>query len=496
MKTYALVIFGLALGWTWVAPNTPWRASCRRYEALAAQLRYFPTDDFLYDRPFNDHWNPMPKKWDQAWEAVYREFENLQTPVADLIGLTRHSSPKVRTLAMGALYHREDFHLLPYIAAAGSKDKTFGMPRRILGGLFHPRIQDEPPEILDQTVAEIATKFLRSWLNSSGNSWQSMEVYWEARKDRAFCASWFQFRLQRALQGIRPINENRLGLVKLVRRDVDKLPPPDRDWTLLWVGANWLNHEIHYHFASKDDLLQAGQRLGPQRLLKELRGEKVSDDPDLMPTRGPSDITVFVLRHAVHLLRPGDAPTLLEGEKRWYSPMWAIAAAELRPESAEGVLRSAMTRFRGLYDEQYRAWLAEALWRLGGLPQLDYLVEWFYQEQPKTGGSNDAKPWFVKALKNSQEGRKFFAAILADKRFEAVEGITVVPMAEIINHWSGRNLWDPKSLRGLGHFFWINDYHLRPQEIEKGYPQQTADALRQLADLRWQLQASVHEWNK
>jgi hypothetical protein len=123
-------------------------------------------------------------------------------------------------------------------------------------------------------------------------------------------------------------------------------------------------------------------------------------------------------------------------------------------------------------------------------------VEWFYQEQPKTGGSNDAKPWFVKALKNSQEGRKFFAAILADKRFEAVEGITVVPMAEIINHWSGRNLWDPKSLRGLGHFFWINDYHLRPQEIEKGYPQQTADALRQLADLRWQLQASVHEWNK
>src|SRR5688572_17256113 len=75
-------------------------------ERAAAQLKYFPTGEFLFDRHEE---RLIPKDWQATWLEAYRTINmGVQAPRADILALLKHENPTVRTLALGILYHQED----------------------------------------------------------------------------------------------------------------------------------------------------------------------------------------------------------------------------------------------------------------------------------------------------------------------------------------------------------------------------------------------------
>jgi hypothetical protein len=198
----------------------------------------------------------------------------------------------------------------------------------------------------------VAAAFVNVYLRAAGYYYgvqgkgkdAGFDAYWALRKDRAFGASWFAVQLSRAEQGTSPTPPGRLARIRFVRRRIDGLPPPDRAWTLLWLSGENGGAAL----VTEEELLNACQELGPDRLLQMLRQQPPSDDPDLRArtnNNGPyKRMTWFVLRHARALLRPGDAEALLACE-RWerdyqnhrvidpnITPYWATAAADLQPQ--------------------------------------------------------------------------------------------------------------------------------------------------------------------
>src|SRR5262249_41838711 len=127
----------------------------KRFEELAKELKMFPTGEISYgrgDRPAM--MRLIPPKWTEPWFKIYAEVGNDKDDVADLIGLLKHDDPKVRTLALAALFRREDPKLLPHLAAL-MKDTDKTVPdvqiRRAIA--FPPKDGDLlPQDFQEQTV--------------------------------------------------------------------------------------------------------------------------------------------------------------------------------------------------------------------------------------------------------------------------------------------------------------------------------------------------------
>src|SRR5262249_49561383 len=133
-----------------------------------------------------------------------------------------------------------------------------------------------------------------------------------------YCASWFAVKLLRASQGTRPTPKDRLGEVRAVRKEIEKLPPVDRALTLLWLREQTGGDAL----IGEKDLVQACKKLlGPDRLLDILRKRPLTDDPDLHPGRDEfrtARMIRFVLKDADQLLRPKDADAVLACEADYH----------------------------------------------------------------------------------------------------------------------------------------------------------------------------------
>src|SRR5207247_2055628 len=82
----------------------------KRFEELAKELKMFPTGEISYgrgDRPAASM-RLIPAKWTEPWFKIHAHLATDKDDVADLIGLLKHNDPKVRTLALAALFRRED----------------------------------------------------------------------------------------------------------------------------------------------------------------------------------------------------------------------------------------------------------------------------------------------------------------------------------------------------------------------------------------------------
>ena len=161
-------------------------------------------------------------------------------PVADLVTLTRHADPKVRTLALLQLFATGDPKLLPDIFAL-TRDTAETFPAHTPVAMLMPGTFKDVPKT-PQKVGDVAEGMVRFYLERAGYEYGSAGVsgcpgfddYWRQRKDRTRLASWFTVQLDRATQGTTPIPANRESRFNALRAAVERLDGDDRLWYRCW----------------------------------------------------------------------------------------------------------------------------------------------------------------------------------------------------------------------------------------------------------------------
>jgi WD40 repeat protein len=354
-------------------------------ELLAQRLPCFLVNEFLWDRMddrFMERTDWMsPAAWRECQEVLAKINDRERYSTKALVALLEHANPRVRTLALAALFAKEDGHLLPFIyPLTRDQAPTFDA--------YAPRLPGERPLAFpggmpapkkEHTVGQVAGKMLHAYLEAGNGvrqfrefNRQQYESYWETRKDRQWCGSWFAVQLARATQRTTPVSPKRQSWVQAVYQRLSSLPPLDRAWCCLWLDGEGLTN-------AEPALLEAGKTLGPDRLLALLQGRIDCADPDIQSTRQPL-MGSFVLRHAADLLRPEQADAVMQCAGN--EGLKIVAVARLLPRRARQLLHNALAQQdpQAFGTSPERALQAATLWDLEGSHDLDFLLKWFYEE--------------------------------------------------------------------------------------------------------------------
>jgi hypothetical protein len=455
------------------------------FERIVRELAIFGPSQFLYGfRQDLQGTDAAPAR--EFFEIVERRDRTAN----DFRQLLPHPDPKVRTLALIALYLLDDPTVLPDIFRFVRDDaETF---RALVPVAAMARIGGANPTE-KQTVGAIATRILQVYLESggylygpSGGREPGFEAYWKTHAQRSSSAGWWTVRLARASHATSPTPRDRIDPIRQLRARIDALPEPDRTFVLLWLNGDAGSDVL----VSTDELIALSKQLGSDTLLKILERRILSDDPDLQPR--PSNnyayarMCLFILQNATSVLRPTDASVLLARE-RWerdheahnvsdplITPWWAIAAAALNDRETVSILRRAHERFDGQYDGEHRLELAHALCELTGNEQIPAVVDWFYQELTHPPLSTFALPSALTRLLAIDHGRdRFLRTLIEDSRFDSLSWKSLEVLARAMNATVGRPLISEEEMARVS---WP-DFDLFVQDIparRRLYPEQTA----------------------
>lgn len=496
--------------------NTPVDDARSELERLAGELKFFPTGDFLYNRMTRDG---RRKQSLPCYALLSRDLMDRNFDTSSLVKLLNHQDAKVRTLAMAALFDKEDPHVLPHLVKlADDKSSTFPAPRwpnavRLEG----PRVFEQP-----QTVSGICKTLVNAYLKPAGYHYfrdkLEFDDYWKSHKSRENCASWMQVKVNRAGGGTSPTPKHRVPALKRVREQIDAIAGMDAPLTLLWLAARRTEWDESggadatlgaRPLATREELIDACQQLGRERLMQILNRQPPTDDPDLQPRRTNNwmykRMCLFILRNASELFEEEDSSALLHaeaGEQKYrendigdptLTGLWATAAASLRPKDAHRVLHEAYSRLDREYQSDDRSELSIALWNHCGVKETKFLVNWFYTEQSDHGGFPHNLSYFLRQLRGTND-RSIYSALIREDRFNQLDWQSVETMAKVVNGWVDDPVVDPKDLQEAWHPLGQSRYHWNRDKARDEYPKETAKLEAELARWRAELRKSVSTW--
>ena len=238
--------------------------------------------------------------------------------------------------------------------------------------------------------------------------------------------------------------------VRRVLAEIDALPSDERAWTLLYVRQDQSQLDT---LVSDAAMVTALKAVGPDALMKVLRREPVSDDPDLVAPARPAwnlphtKAARFILAHAPELLRASDADAVLASAEGYpanpnfeYRTEWIAASARLQglrnPAQATESLKAAiqrtpLTHILGASDQRV---LAFALWQMRGAAERAFLADWFYTVLPFVK-SPDALEYFLRDVEkeNRPDTSLLLSALVGDARFEQTGWSLLSRILEIVN---------------------------------------------------------------
>lgn len=437
-----IVMLGLA------CQNATAKQAREHLERLAGKLQLLSTGDFLYDRIGSRFQSDSDRK-------ILSELMATSYPETALIELLKHDSPTVRTLALVCLFATENQKVLPdMIKMVDDQAETFPRPVPVAVAVSS-KIESLPTE--PQTVGQVAEQMVRFYMERAGYGYgvkgssncPEFDDYWAKHKVREYNASWFAVQTDRATQGTSPIPSGREDKFQALRQRIDRLPNPDRSWYLLFVGT----HEGGDRVVSTNELIDIAKTLGHDQLLLLLARRVPIGDPDLFQAEKPQGcggydwiggmMVKFTLEHAKELLHEKDAEFLLnspfrdDSDSHWAIPsQWVIAAATLRPDSAERTLKNGMSH---LSERNYgwdKARLAATLYQIAGENQLDFILDWFYNE-PLRSNMTTAHQIFIQEVSKSsdKEARQLLARLIKDPRFESLNREALTALLMTVNEW-------------------------------------------------------------
>lgn len=461
------------------------------FENLAERLPYLDTASVILDLPIHSFVGADNQQRHQHFDVLRMATHPRHSKDA-LLHTLKNPNPKVRTLATVALFDRDDPSVLPALAAL-CKDQapTFDGHGKLRESLLIPSGTGPPP--LLQDVASIAGRMVRFYMEPAGfphgvepASNPGFKEYWEARKERSHCASWFTVKLSRASHGSTRIYLDTIARIQAIRRQIDQIPGDDRDWILLWLNGDMGSE----HLVTESELLDACRRLGTGKLLLMLQNRLPSDDPDLQPRANRcwelTRMIHFVLTHATQLFSADDSEEILHCEKMHRydpTPLWAIAAASLKPDDASEILHEAMRRLRSKYQARDRAKLCAAMWRLVGEPEGDYILDCFYGAKPDWESFSDGRRDFLDSVNSQPKAKELIFRLIEDSRFNEIDWGSLVALVRMINQWMEEPVVTEDDIRKASHPLgeWLSPEQLI--KAQRTHPKETSDLLDQLG--RW-----------
>jgi hypothetical protein len=431
-----------------------------KVSVIAEHLTHFATHAIIVNRPLME--TEIPPKVFAEQAQLLEDLKSLSHAPDELHHLLSNPDPRVRTIALGALFVREDPHDLPYIAklipdhAAAIPDLHNSMRANFP---IVPRLDSEMEN--PQTVGQVASAMIQFYLEAAyvqlasranGNPIPEADLspafdrYWAERKDRAQCASWFLVKLERATRQTSPIPAQYQEEVDAVLAQIAALPSPDREWTFLY-GLFGAPEPPSKDVVPDAALAYVAQAIGPEDLMKFLLFKPFSTDPDLNFT--PSDprlflpISLFILDHAPQLLRPSDSTVLRANASKypqWYqgsTSHWIAAADRLLGIESPAKGAAQLKADFALFPPSSIPWsqgeqmpLALDLWKLSGAGEKKFLVDWFYGLSPKQNPSlGQDFLRFVDAAARP-DTPELLAAIVADPRFDSTNWSVLAQLLE------------------------------------------------------------------
>ena len=495
------------------------------FRQLAKEVTFFPIESFLHDRD-DFHFRPKAPDDERRYAKLKQILSREKNGIGTLHNLLRDDDPKVRTLVLAALFTKTDAQqTLPYFASFADDDApTFdGHPELDNSPImFGGRILysgDNPPQKA-QTVGYIARAMMRFYMTRSGFYYgydgysgfmqeeksvvlerTSLEraqraerlepgfalyCYWNERKDRTYCSSWFEVQFERARESTTPTPEDAAPKLRALRERINRLPRADRNWTILSLRAPDSNFILY----NEAEVVAACKELGSKNLMLMLQNRAPSSDPDLKPNSSPNSfkntsMKSFVLKHAKTLLRPEDAAALLKQEQiesrpvegRWFSAQWAIAAADLQPAQAKTSLYNAWKRFGGEYQQNDRTMLALSLLNHGGQSEVAFARSWIFKEpqQPRTYPGPHGQLFDMLRMKSNKNAKHLAAVVIADPQLNSLNFQSLSSLIQLVNKWL------PKPVISAQEMYYI---YRKPEEATK------------MTKWRQKLRASVPQWNK
>ena len=466
-------------------------ATAQSLESFASEIVVFGPNDFLHGfRPSSS----LPLEARTAIRRFTQFLEKRPRRAGDLLPLLKHRDPKVRTLALVAVYDLEDPKLLPEISSlVDDPAQTFPTVYPTAHIAWPPRIT--PEWLRPQTVGDIATAIVNIYLERGGFHYgpggirgqPGFREYWSTRGHRTSVAGWWGVRLARASHSSSPTPEAQRPAIRKLRAEIDRLPEPDRTYVLLWLRADYGAGVL----VTDAELLDFLQKLGTESVVDMLERKIRTDDPDLQPRPANnyrySQMCLFVLRHAKTLLRP-EHSTLLLAQEMWErdhqkwgisDPMidawWAIAAAQLDATSAPAILRAAFARFQDDYQGPHRLELVAAVWRLNG--DAATAVDWFYQQLQRP--MSQEAYYLGRILTDAERPpHPFMKVLINDARFNELNWRSLEVLAKTLNVVSDeelRSTWSPSG---------IDFYFKDRSKMMAEYPKETEQLLTKLAAWR------------
>ena len=385
---------------------------------------------------------------------LLKELRELSGDYNTLTAQLKNPDPKIRTLALGAIFQREDGRDLPLIASL-INDSAPTFPD--LHGSRWSMSDSGPvsPAENPQTVGDVTRNMLFYWgVTNNATPYEASKIttndfanYWKRYVGRKFSASWFRVKMERATRQVSPIQPEYRPDVERVFAEMQALPMPDRVWTQLYVLTPgwWSEIDPKALLVTDGELISIIKQLGPVALLHFLQRLKVSSDPDLQMDRDNpcfQGMSEFILKHADVLLRADDADALLacayvERSSRGINPAWAVGVSLVQPNRAGDILHTALA-LQTNSSQAAASMLAGALWRIRGPLETDFLVQWFYTDNPagwKNVDGIDPQQAFLWEVASAvrPDTKQLMAALIKDSRFDRSNESILREMLRIAN---------------------------------------------------------------
>lgn len=450
----------------------------KKLDALAGKIPFINVGDAIYHRvPYDAEY-----LMDDPERAAYTNFVAIADGAdeARLWKLTAHPNARVRTLAILGVFWQANPKRLPGLFeftkdaaetfpamesfGAGGPPSTGPFEERRKGGLREQTVGDLTRRILAFHLATAKWHPVLKRITEGDPDFKTITElefarYWDVRRNRAHCLSWFKLALLRATHGQSPRQEECLPALRNLKERVAALKPPYRGWITLALAAadDWGDdNEDGVCFASSEDIVRAGREIGTPALMRLFHWQLESDDPDLrIDDRGPfsfGGVCLLLLSHAAEIFKPEDAGEILaledvhrarvHDDRALVSPCWAIAAADLAPARGREILLAAAKRFAGgprSFGSSQRCKIAQAFWRLERLEGAEFVKDWFFSEKPDKGDYGHGRYIFARWLAEAS-CRELLQSIVLDARLDQLDSRTLSSLMVSANKSSGRKI--------------------------------------------------------